>query len=300
MLFSPIKPMLLQTGKEVFDDDMWQWSIKFDGWRVLIHKQGDRIEAYTRHGNIITSKFPELQEVGRSITVPEAIIDCEGVVFRNGVSVFDHFNLRGRLTDKEKIRKATQTHPASFVAFDVLQTNSSHIKEPLIERKKRLDSIIKPSNSLLITPSIIGDGTHIYQLTKEKNMEGIVGKRIDSTYQINHRSSDWLKIKHFKTTNATILGFKEQPFSLVVGTQMQNGHYRPLATVEFGFKPHEKMAFRNIAKQLIKKQEKGITWIEPLLECTVQYLEKTEKGMLRIVSFKGFNVENNSSKLVTI
>ncbi len=67
MIFTPIKPMLLHMGKEIIDDDMWEYQVKWDGYRVLIHKEGNRIEAYTRHGNVITSKFPELQEVNRSI-----------------------------------------------------------------------------------------------------------------------------------------------------------------------------------------------------------------------------------------
>lgn len=92
MLFSPIKPMLLQMGKEVIDDPNVCFDIKWDGWRILLHKEGNRVEAYTRHGNNITSKFPELVDAGHSITEHTAILDCEGVVLRNGKnSVFEDF-----------------------------------------------------------------------------------------------------------------------------------------------------------------------------------------------------------------
>ncbi|MFL1997518.1 hypothetical protein ABC382_08750 [Lysinibacillus sp. 1P01SD] len=65
MLFTPIKPMLLHMGNnnEIDDDPSWIYDIKWDGWRILLHKQGERIEAFTRHGNNVTAKFPELQEV---------------------------------------------------------------------------------------------------------------------------------------------------------------------------------------------------------------------------------------------
>lgn len=101
MLFSPVKPMLLHTGKQILDDDGIIWEIKWNGWRILLHKEGDRVEAFTRHGTNVTAKFPELQEVGRSINEHTAILDTEGVVLRNGgISVFEDFSYRGLIFPK--------------------------------------------------------------------------------------------------------------------------------------------------------------------------------------------------------
>jgi len=293
MLFTPIKPMLLHMGnnKEIDDNPEWIYDIKWDGWRIFLHKQGERIEAFTRHGNNVTAKFPELQEVGRSIKEHTAIIDCEGVVLRNGVSVFDDFAYRGRLSNTSKIEQASITHPATFIAFDVLATDKPHTQQPLDQRKEILSTIIEPSNRLLVTPSIVGNGSNIFQLTKDKGMEGIVGKRSNSMYKNNHRSHDWLKYKHFKIADVVILGYKENPFTMVVGTSNSNGNYKAIASVEFGFKPEEKTAFREIAKQIVTKVERDVMWIEPRLHCKVQYLEKTASGSLRIVSFKGFDFD---------
>lgn len=299
MLFTPIKPLLLSMGNnnEIVDDLNWIYDIKWDGFRILVHKEGKRIEAYTRHGNNVTAKFPELQEVGRSIQSHTAILDCEGVVLRNGISVFDDFAYRGRLSNKDKINQATITHPATFIAFDILAAKKTVIRQPLYERKELLSSIIEPSNSLMVTPSIEGNGSHIFQLTKDKGMEGIVGKRRDSIYRINHRSLDWLKYKHFKIMDTVILGYSENPFAMLVGSRLSNGKYKSLAKVEFGFKPEEKEAFRQIAKQITTKVYRNMTWLEPSLNCKVQYLEKTSSGMLRIVSFKGFNFEKALEKV---
>lgn len=298
MLFTSIKPMLLGTGKEVIDSSDTIWDIKWDGWRTLIHKEGNRVEAYTREGNNITAKFPELVSVGQSINAHTAIIDAEGVVLRNGVSVFEDFAFRGSLSNKEKIEQATLTHPATFVAFDILSTDKPVMKQPLFARKGLLSSIIEPSNTLIVTPSIEEFGSHIFNLTKEKNMEGIVGKQRNSIYKLNHRSRDWLKYKHFKIAQTTILGYTEAPFSLIVGSRMDNGKYKRLANVEFGFSKEEKIAFRHIAKQLEIKSERNVTWIEPLLKCKVQYLEKTRTGLFRITSFKEFIIEQNTVKAI--
>jgi bifunctional non-homologous end joining protein LigD len=288
MLFTPIKPMLLSTGSQLIDNDKTLYDIKWDGWRILLHKKGDRIEAYTRHGNLITYKFPELQQAIHQIKSDTAILDCEGVVLRNGISVFDDFAYRGLLTTSDKIQIATETHPATFIAFDVLESSKSHIHEPLIDRKERLKEIIEPSKSIVTSPYVIGEGTHLFNVTKEKGMEGIVEKGFHSTYQVNTRSNDWKKHKHFKQMDTVIMGYKENPFALIVGVNFPD-KLRAIATIEFGFKPEEKQAFRKISKQLITKQIKDMNWLEPVLCCKVQYLERTEKNHLRIASFKGFN-----------
>ena len=120
-------------------------------------------------------------------------------------------------------------------------------------------------------------------------MEGIVGKRSNSKYKTNHRSHEWIKYKHFKIVDVVILGYKENPFTMLVGKQLSNGQYKPMANIEFGFKPEEKTSFGEIAMQIVTKVERDMTWLEPRLCCKVQYLEKTNTGSLRIVSFKGFN-----------
>lgn len=291
MLFTPIKPMLLTMGKTLTNHPKHLYDIKWDGWRILIHKQENRIEAYTRQGNRVTEQFPELQDVIRCIKVHAAILDCEGVVLRNGVSVFDDFAYRGRLKTKGKIQAAMETHPVTFVAFDILATDQPLMKKPLIQRKKVLRAIIEPSNTLIPTPFIIEDGESLFQLTKEKGMEGIVEKPLDSLYHLDTRSSEWVKHKHFKRMNTVILGYKENPFTMIVGNTFPNGTIRPVATVEFGFEPEEKQAFRQIAKGIVTKQEGNVTWVEPVFCCEVQYLEKTENQKLRIVSFKGFQLD---------
>lgn len=57
-----LKPMLLQplVPGEIKKD--WKSSIKWDGFRILIHYDNGRVRAYTRHGTEVTERFPELQE----------------------------------------------------------------------------------------------------------------------------------------------------------------------------------------------------------------------------------------------
>jgi bifunctional non-homologous end joining protein LigD len=299
VLFTAISPMLATMRPDAFDDPAWLFEPKWDGWRLLIHKQGDRIEAYTRHGTNVTRRFPELQEAGRFIHAESAILDCEGVCLRGGRSVFDDFAYRGRLRDERKILKATQSHPLTFIVFDLIYSNDhEHTHEPLVERKKRLADIVKPAKVITPTMYVQGEGAMLKKETEERNWEGIVAKRMDSRYVFG-RSESWLKIKNWKTIDTVILGYRRKPqFGLIVGAHFSNARNKPIAVVEFGFRPEEKAAFLQVAKDLHTVQDKDCQWIEPVLCCRVQYLERTERHNLRIVSFKGFLPNKNPEDCV--
>ncbi|MFC5653264.1 DNA ligase [Paenibacillus solisilvae] len=289
MLFSPLKPMIVSMGMEAFDDDRFIFEPKWDGFRILLHKQGNRVEAYTRNGNVVTSKFPELREAITSIKAPAAILDCEGVCLRGGRTVFDDFSYRCRLSDPKKISAAAQTHPATFIVFDVLLTTGEHLNEPLLTRKMRLNEIVASTDFLALTAYIKGQGKALHAWTIEQDMEGIVAKRQDSNYILDVVSKDWIKIKNFKYIDTIILGYRTEPqFGLVVGLHFRTVRYKPVGIVEFGFSSHEKKAFIEIAKQLHTTKEKKTQWIEPKLCCRIQYLERTDRHQLRTTVFKGF------------
>jgi len=289
MLFTPIKPMLVSIGSRAFDDDRFIFEPKMDGWRILLHKDGDRIEAFTRNGKCITEKFPELKSVAEPIKSKTAILDCEGVVIRDGRTVFDDFSYRGRLSDPVKIQTAQLTHPANFVVFDLLATSQEHMHEPLMVRKKRLAELVDPNPILISTMYVEKEGKAMSELSIERDLEGIVAKKKDSTYQPGIRSQDWIKIKNFKTIDTVILGYRTDPeFSFIVGLHFPTVQNKPVATVNWGISPEEKTAFLEIARQIHTHKDKKTQWIEPRICCRIEYLERTDLHYLRTVRFKGF------------
>ncbi|MFD1674101.1 DNA ligase [Alicyclobacillus fodiniaquatilis] len=289
MLFTPIKPMMLTLKYDVFDDDKYLYEPKWDGWRILIHKQGNRIEAFTRSGRNVTAKFPELTRVKDVIRAHTAIIDSEGVCIRDGRSIFDDFQYRGRISDRRRVAQATTTHPATFIAFDVLHDGQVRIDLPLFERKNILTDILAPSDVLVPTTGVVGNGTALKQETERLNWEGIVAKRLDSKYILDARTNLWVKFKNWREIDVVILGYRLDPhFGLIIGLNFPTVKNKRVGTVEWGFKPEERKAFLGLAKQLHTRLEKNVQLIEPRLCCRVQYLERTELHYLRHVTFKGF------------
>jgi bifunctional non-homologous end joining protein LigD len=59
----------------------------------------------------------------------------------------------------------------------------------------RLEKILKPAAGIQVANYVGGEGTALFELTKEKGTEGIIAKRKDSIYRLGKRTSDWLKIK---------------------------------------------------------------------------------------------------------
>ncbi|AZN43967.1 DNA ligase [Paenibacillus albus] len=291
MLFTPLKPMHASRGKEAFDDDRFIFEPQYDGGRLLLHKQRERVEAYTRYGHIVTSKFPELLETAHAIKADTVILDCEGICLREGRPVFDDFLHRGRLGKATTIAQAAKTHPATFVAFDVLYSgDESHMDEPLMQRKERLAGLIEDSPVLSKTLYIEGKGTALFSLTKEKGMEGIVAKRRDSVYGLDRRSPDWLSIKHVRTIDAVIVGYRMNPFALVIGLHFRTMKNKPVGTVEEGINAEDRQAFLAVAAQLHTQTDRqtGTQWIVPRLCCRVDYLDRTEMHQLHTTVFRGF------------
>ncbi|MDD9265618.1 DNA ligase [Paenibacillus sp. GCM10023248] len=298
MLFSAVKPMNAALGQEPFDDDRYMFEPKWDGSRILIHKQGSRIEAYTRSGRVVTGKFPELQEGLAAIRAHSAILDCEGIVLRGGKPVFDDFMYRDRISQSAKISGAVLSHPATFVAFDILQTDRELLKEPLTERKKVLHGILAANSVILPTLYVEGQGKALFDLMKAKHMEGIVAKRKDSLYRLDTRSADWQKLKYAKSIDVMVLGYRLIPFALNIGLNFRTVKNKPVGMVEAGLTEEDKKLFLALAEPLHTVLEKGTQWIEPRLVCRIDYLERSDTHQLSATVFRCFLPEKASEDCV--
>lgn len=289
MLFEPIKPMLLHTNDEPFDDGNWLHELKLDGWRVLLHKHGERVEAFSRHGLRVTQRFPELREVSSAIRSYEAILDCEGVCYRDGKTVFEDFAYRGRLSQEQKVINAARTKPVSFVAFDVLYDGKDRTCFPLVERKERLSELVQ-SNSVLSTVAYLdGDaGTALFNWAEHNGWEGTVSKLKTSRYSSGVRSAEWVKTKVWRQLDTVVMGYRFNPtFALLVGTYVGD-QLKVVAAVELGLSPEVKRTVREVARSIATTCTDTVQWLEPVICARIRYRERTERGSLRMAVFDAF------------
>ncbi|NHN33199.1 ATP-dependent DNA ligase [Paenibacillus agricola] len=298
MLFTDVKPMLLSNHRKQpvsLDDPNYIYEPKFDGWRIIVHKDGHRVELFTRHGNCITKRFPELVRAVANISTGSIILDAEGVCFSNSHKRpdFNIFNTRGKITNLNRIEAASNKNPATLIAFDILMLNGKSLNHlGLLQRKEILSNVILSDPELMVIPFSVDHGSNLFEWTLRNQWEGIVAKKKNSKYFFNHRAKTWIKWKHTILEPAVIIGYQVNPFAVVIKLidegNINKTQNNPAVVVKFGFKTEEKQAFLLIVQQLHTKTWRDTQLIEPLLRCNVEYLEKTEKGSLRICTFKGF------------
>lgn len=222
-----IRPMLAQGGGTAFDDDGFGFEIKWDGLRALaIRDGGFRIQ--NRHLRPITHQFPELDFAH----LPDGCaIDGEIIVFKDGGPSFNALQRRSQLDAPSRIELASTANPATFVAFDLIYESGGSIADrPLSERRARLERLIEsgPHDRLLLTDQIAGAGRAYFEAARDRCLEGVIAKRLDSPYLEDKRTAYWTKIVAWRLEAFEVLGYVKEPHearvkSIVVGQRDGDG-----------------------------------------------------------------------------
>jgi hypothetical protein len=102
------------------------------------------------------------------------------------------------------------TAPVVYYLFYVLWSGGRDLtSRTILHRHDRLEQIITPVAGIQVGGYIEARGKDLFQLAKEKGLEGIIAKRKTSTYQPGRRSLDWLKIKSRPQQEFVVCGFTE-------------------------------------------------------------------------------------------
>ena len=73
--------------------------------------------------------------------------------------------------------------PIQYYIFDLLKLNGHDTTGlTLLERKELLQKIIPKNDVMKYSDHILEHGTSFFNVSKEKNLEGIIAKKIDSKY----------------------------------------------------------------------------------------------------------------------
>ena len=284
-------PMLLDEIENPFNSPDYLFELKFDGLRATIHVGPNTLIIYSRRGVNITHLYPELISI-KSLVKENMIFDGEIVLFDKDKPNFSKLQERSHLKNKMKINHFSKENPVCFIAFDCIYKNKSLIDLTLLERKNIL-SKIEDSEYFIKTKYVLNNGKELFKKVKNKNLEGIVAKKIDSIYQINTRSKDWIKIKNLKVEEFYIGGYYNEPKQAMIRAylgEFRNDNFYFVGKVMIGKK-------NNIYKKIILEtiqtkssfqdyEDSKIKYINPKLRCKIAYLERTKSNHLRQAVFK--------------
>jgi ATP-dependent DNA ligase len=191
-----IRPMLAVAGTP-FDDTDYLFEIKWDGIRMLAFIEADGYRLMNRHGIDTTQRYPEFAFLGS--LPPGAVIDGEMVVLRGGKPDFSLVQSRDKSRSPLKIRTLSLAQPATFMAFDLLfEDHQSLFQLPLLERRRRLEDLVGRVNqpALVMSEGILGAGAALFQEACRQKLEGVMAKKVTSSYRPGKRVLEWIKIKH--------------------------------------------------------------------------------------------------------
>lgn len=288
----PVAPMKATLGTLPSVDDGWAYEIKWDGYRTLAFIGDGRVRLQSSNLHDVTATYPEFDELPTGVHAPVAILDTELVV----------------LDDEGRPRfELVQRHQRQAVlyVFDVLRIGDHDtISLPYEDRRRLLDQLVESGDNWLIPAHRIGDGAALLSATFEQGLEGVMAKRLGSTYLPGKRSPNWRKIKNRRRVEVVIGGYtagggnRSTTFgSLLVGRWdgdvlvfaggvgtgfdqrllgSLSARMRSLTVTDCPFSPPPPAAYRRAA-----------TWVEPTLRATIEIAEFTNDGFVRHASFIG-------------
>ncbi len=190
-----LRPMLARPGRP-FDSDQHLFEIKWDGIRALASVEHAGYRLLSRHGLALGELFPELARIAD--LPPGTLMDGELVVLRNGRPDLSLIQSRQQLRSAHKIRIRAQTTPATYVVFDQLYHEYRPLLgTPLSVRRDILCRTLGRAGDprLVFSQGVLGAGRAFYQQAVDRQLEGVVAKRLDSLYRPGRRDGAWIKIK---------------------------------------------------------------------------------------------------------
>ena len=177
--------------------DAWAYEIKWDGVRAIAYSRPGELRLESRNLIEITDKYPELALLSRALGSHSAVLDGEVVAYdTEGRPSFSALQQRMQISSREQARRKMKDTPVTYVIFDLLWLDGHSLMElPYARRRERLAELELGGGSLQIPDYLVGQGGALLQATTEQRLEGIVAKRLDSTYQPGRRTGSWVKIK---------------------------------------------------------------------------------------------------------
>ncbi len=289
-----IKPMLIKERQEPFNSPDFIYELKLDGIRCIAFLDKNSTDLRNRRDISLIRRFPELSHIYNQVT-DKCILDGELVVLNNnGVPDFFEIQRRTILNDSFKIQLAEKQFPASFVAYDILYYINKEVMDlPLMVRKSLLQTCINENSRIAISRFVEKNGIELYQIASSKELEGVVAKKKNSLYWQDKRSKDWIKFKRMIDEDFVICGYiKKHSMSVFILGQYSGNKLVYKGSVSLGvrLKILEQYNVQILPQSPFSnakiKENEIITWLNPTLVCTVEYMPNT-KNSFRQPVFKG-------------
>jgi bifunctional non-homologous end joining protein LigD len=312
----PMKPRLVEKSPSSGD---WSYELKFDGIRACAVKDDGKVNLTSRNGNELRSRFREIANAIKELSIDECVIDGEVVALdeegRSSFQLLQALEIEGRKS------------PVCFYVFDLLQLNGKNLLHlPLMQRKQLLAKICEGvADPIRYSGEIGTDAKSLLAEVKRRGLEGLIGKLRNSVYEPGRRSGTWIKLKCVNEQEFVVGGYTPPSGSrkhfgaILVGYYTDNRLMfagkvgtgftaKSLSILHDKFRAEERddCPFVDLPLKQNGKWVQGITpsemrkctWINPVFVCEIKFAEWTRDGKLRQPVFLGLREDKSPKDVV--
>ena len=209
----PYAPMEAHTAEELPRGGEWQYEPKWDGFRCIAFRDGDKVRLQSKAGKPLERYFPELVAALRALSPKRFILDGEIVVEHEGHLAFDHLLMRIHPA-ASRIERLAREEPADLKLFDILvdESGTRRTAEPLADRRSRLERFaakyLPRGGSIALSRATKSLATATRWLAGAGiDTDGVVAKRLDLPYQSGNRDG-MMKVKRIRSADCVVGGFR--------------------------------------------------------------------------------------------
>lgn len=290
--FSP----MLAKGADRPPDGGWLFEIKWDGYRCIATVDSGQVTLTSRSG--LPLEFPQVEKDLEDL--PDCVLDGEVVVL----------DAEGR-SDFSALGNGHTG--ASYMPFDLVQARiggewTDVRGRPLGERKRLLASVLQNAGPHVAESPVFDDGQALLGRAAELGLEGIIAKRVSSTYQDGSRGGDWLKIKLRCEQEFVVAGWTPGKagntgrLSALVLAVNNGGGLVYAGRVGTGMTDAEADRLLDLLRGIpapasplaeTPKEERTASWVDPSVVVQVEFQRWTDDGRLWHPSYKGQRTDKN-------
>ncbi len=180
----------------------WKW----DGIRGQVIRRSGQTFLWSRGEELMEHRWPEIERAAETLpdgTVLDGeILACELDDRGTVASVLPFSQLQRRIGRKRVGKKLLSEVPVVFHAFDVLEDRGRDVrKETFQTRRRRLETILDTVDDPHLTVTELVRGNDWLELanrretSRDRNSEGLMLKRWDSSYEVGRVRGTWWKWK---------------------------------------------------------------------------------------------------------
>lgn len=222
-LRQPFAPMEALSVAEIPAGKQWQYEPKWDGFRCLVFRDGDKVALQSKSGQPLTRYFPEIVAAAAALKAKRFVLDGEIVVPQGRVFSFDDLLQRIHPAASRVQRLAEET-PALLIVFDLLLDADGDVltKDVLPDRRARLEAFAKKyfrgQQRIRLSPATtkLADARKWLKQVGG-TLDGIIAKRRDVPYESGNRHG-MQKIKNFRSADCVVGGFRYNEGKKTVGS----------------------------------------------------------------------------------